>query len=106
MQENSVLKNPKNEPVSKTIGVNEASTRHSLEVSFGHFILNQFLKKTKQGMNNIFTKFTAENNCTKCSDSIDLEPVSYKIDPEKILTLRTMYQKSKKSEESLSECIF
>ena len=62
--ENSVLKNPKNEPASKTLVVNDASTRHSLEKSFGNFILNQFLEKTKKAMNNIYTKFTAEDNCT------------------------------------------
>jgi len=54
-------------------------------------------------MKNIFTKFTVEQNC--CTDTIDLDPVDYKIDKEKLQTLQSIYTiKSKKTDESLSEC--
>lgn len=82
--------------------INETSTR--LEKSFGHYILNQFLEKTKKSMNNIFKRFTIEDSFCSCSDEISIKPVDYKIEPEKIFTLRTMLSKIKKTDVSLSEC--
>lgn len=52
-------------------------------------------------MNNVFKKFTSEENCIKCSNAEDeLEKVDYKIQPEKILLFRTQKNKIKKNDES------
>lgn len=83
----------------------EGSTRHSVECSFASFILNQFLQNTKKAVNNVFKKFTAEENCMKCSNADDeLEKVDYKIQPEKLMLFRTQSAKVRKSDESDFYC--
>ena len=101
----SELKEQKVEPApaSKTV-INDASTRH-VERCLGNLIFTHLLQKTKKYMKKFFTRFTTEDNCD-CVSAIDLKPVCYTIEPEKLHTLRTLYNntKAKKPEESLSEC--
>lgn len=90
---------PNVDPTKTTVV--EGSTRHSVECSFAGFILNQFLKNTKKAVNNIFTKFTAEENCMKCSNADDeLEKINYKVQPEKLMIFTTQRAKIKKCDES------
>jgi len=92
-------KKPVIDPTKTTVV--EGSTRHSVECSFASFILNQFLKNTKIAVNNIFTKFTSEENCMKCSNADDeLEKVDYKVQPEKLMLFSTQRAKMKKNDES------
>jgi hypothetical protein len=79
-----------------------------VKFNLGHFILNKFLKNTKKAMNNIFSRLTYEQNCTNCTDEIDLDDINYNIDKDKIKTLNSLNQNhniiiSKKSDDSLSE---
>jgi type IV secretory pathway VirD2 relaxase len=100
ISEQSMNKNNKLHPTSKTT-VNEGSTRHSTEISFANFILNQFLNNTKKAMNNIFKKFTENDNCMKCSNAEDLDVIDFRINPDKVLAMKASKQKSKKIDESI-----